>query len=500
MSRSVRLLPALLGCLALTATATGFVPPGRGSGPGPGRPVPADGGPRSAGGAFVLPGTGRYEPDRTPAAASYTVALTGDASGGEWSGHEAVSFTNVSAEPLHEVHLRLWGNAHGGCSKPAVTVTDLVGAAEDAPASGPAPASAPASGPVAGLSADCTVLRVVLPAPLGPGGHHTIGFDLTIRAPELTDSADRFGRHGAYSYFGNALPVLAVRDADGWHLGPYTDTGESFYTLAADFSVVLDHPAGLGVPATGGSTDAPGADGRTVTTATARQVRDFAWAAGPFGTVSGRSGGGTAITVHTTAGIRAADARAMLAVAERAVDAHSRAFGAYPYAELDAVLDGDLWFSGMEYPGFVLDRVNRTALTHEVAHQWWYGIVGDDQYGRPWLDESFSEYATDLALGRDGAGCWSGVAWSSPQERITNGMAYWDEHRDRYGTVVYDYGACALHDLRRLLGADVMEGLLRGYAREHWYGVSSTPAFKAAAQAAAAEDLAPFWAAHRIDG
>ncbi|MGV9263393.1 M1 family metallopeptidase [Kitasatospora sp. NPDC003701] len=453
-SPPARLLAAFLACLALIATATGFAPPGGG---------------RRAG------------PAGTPAAAAYTVELTGDATGGQWSGHERVSFTNVSARSLPEVFLRLWGNAHGGCAAPPVTVSHLVGAA------------------AAVLSAGCTVLRIALPAPLRPGERHTIGFDLDIRAPELTDHAGRFGRHGAYSHFGNALPVLAVLDAAGWHLDPFTDTGESFYALAADFTVVFDRPAGLGVPATGSSADAPGAAGRTVTTATARQVRDFAWSAGPFHTVSGVSAGGVAVTVQATAGVGAADARAILSTAESALDAHARAFGAYPYPELDVVLDNDLWFSGMEYPGFVLDRVKTTALVHEIAHQWWYGIVGDDQYHQPWLDESFSEYATDLALGRDGAGCWSTVAWSEPQERITNDMAYWDGHPARYGVVVYDYGACALHDLRRLIGADAMARLLRGYARAHWYGVSSTAAFTAAARAATTEDLTPFWAAHRID-
>ncbi|MFF2042715.1 M1 family metallopeptidase [Kitasatospora sp. NPDC058170] len=480
MSRSARLLAALLACFALIASTAGTS-----------TAATSTAGTSTAGTSTAATSTAGTAPaghgprnasERTPAAAAYTVDLTGGASGDDWSGHERVSFDNVSTEPLHEVVLRLWGNAHGGCSAPAVSVTRLVGGAED------------------GLSVGCTALRIALPTPLGPGGRHTIGFDVTMRAPERTDSADRFGRHGAYSYFGNALPVLAVRDTTGWHLDPFTDTGESFYALAADFTVVLDHPAALGVPATGRSSDTPGATGRTVTTATARQVRDFAWAAGPFDTVSGVSAGGVTINVHRTAGVGAADAQAMLATAGSALDAHSRAFGAYPYPELDAVLDDDLWFSGMEYPGFVLDRVKATALVHEVAHQWWYGIVGDDQYHQPWLDESFAEYATDLALGRDGAGCWSTVAWVSPRERITNGMAYWDDHPERYETVVYDYGACALHELRRLIGTDTMTRLLHGYAREHWYGVSSTPAFKAAAQGATAEDLTPFWAAHRIDG
>ncbi|QDY75751.1 M1 family metallopeptidase [Streptomyces qinzhouensis] len=455
MSRSARLLTVVLGCFALLASLPGGTPPGNERHPGS---------------------------SRTPASAAYTVELAGDSSGGQWSGHQRVTFTQVSVDPLREVFLRLWGNAPGGCSAPAVTVTDLVGGTAD------------------GLRVGCTALRIALPEPLGPGERHTIGFDFTVRAPELADSAGRFGRHGAYSHFGNALPVLAVRDGAGWHLDPFTGTGESFYTLAADFTVVLDHPSALQVPATGSATDTPGTAGRTVTTVTAREVRDFAWSAGPFDTVSDVSAGGVTIKVHSGAGIAAADARAMLAAAGSGLDTHARAFGAYPYTELDVVVDNDLWFSGMEYPGFVLNRVKTSALIHEIAHQWWYGVVGDDQYRRPWLDESFAEYATELALGRDGSGCWRAVEWSTPRERITNGMAYWDEHPDRYEDVVYGYGACALHDLRRRIGADAMTRLLRGYVRTHRYGVSTTSAFKAAARAATAEDLTRFWADHRIDG
>jgi hypothetical protein len=60
-------------------------------------------------------------------------------------------------------------------------------------------------------------------------------------------------------------------------------------------------------------------------------------------------------------------------------------------------------------------------------------------------------------------------------------MAYWDAHASRYGTVVYGYGKCALHDLRRTIGTTAMLNLLRSYAQAHWYGVSTVPDFKAAA-------------------
>ncbi|MBT2447413.1 M1 family peptidase [Streptomyces sp. ISL-43] len=416
---------------------------------------------------------------RTPASPAYNVSLSSNASGTVWTGHESATFTNASATALGEVYLRLWDNYHGTCSAMPIVVSNVTG------------------GTAGALSVGCTALQITLPTPLTQGQSATIGFDLGITVPS---GADRFGHDGAFSFIGNALPVLAVRDGAGWHLDPYTNNGESFYSLASDFSVALDHPSGLLVPATGGSVDTPGTSGRTVTTATASKVRDFAWAAGPFSKISGTSAAGTPVNVYSVSGITSADAQSMLTTAKSAVDAHSARFGAYPYGELDAVIDNNFWFGGMEYPGFVLDLVSTTALTHEIAHQWFYGIVGDDQYNNPWLDEAFTDYATDLAQNKTGTGCWSSVSWASSAEKISNSMAYWDTHSSRYSTVIYGYGKCALHDLRRVLGDSAMAKLLKDYATSHWYGVSTTAEFKTAAQAATTTDLTSFWTQHRIDG
>ncbi len=423
--------------------------------------------------------TAATDATRTPATPSYTVNLSSDSSGFTWTGHESVSFTNASAVPLPEVYLRLWDNYHGNCPQTPITVTNVTG------------------GTAGALGVGCTAMKVTLPAPLGQGQSGSIGFDLKIVVPS---GADRFGHDGAFAFFGNALPVLAVRDAAGWHLDPYTNNGESFYALAGDYNVTLDHPSALSVPATGTSVDTPGSPGRTVTTATASKVREFAWAAGPFAVVSGTSPRGVRVNVYRVGDISAASAQSMLSVAESAIDFHAQRYGAYPYGEVDVVLDNRYWFGGMEYPGFVLDLVSSVALAHELAHQWWYGIVGDDEYNSPWLDESFADYATDLYRGVTGAGCWNNVHWTSSAEKITNSMAYWDAHSGRYGTVVYAYGRCALHDLSRVLGDAAMTRLLHDYAQSHWYGVSTTAEFKAAAQALTSTDLTSFWAQHRIEG
>lgn len=415
---------------------------------------------------------------RTPATPAYTISLTSDTTGGTWAGHESVTFSNASAVPLTEVYLRLWDNAHGSCPSTPITVTGVTG------------------GTASALTVNCTAMKITLPAPLAQGATGSIGFDLSIT---VTSGVDRFGHDGGYYFIGNALPVLAIRDAAGWHLDPYTDNGESFYALSSDYTVTLDHPSSISVPATGTSADRAGSSGRTITTAVGKQVREFAWAAGPFAKTSGTTAGGVTVNVYRVGSVSAGSASSMLSTAKSALDTHSGRFGAYPYGEADVILDNGFWFGGMEYPGFVLDVVSSTALAHELAHQWFYGIVGDDEYNTPWLDEGFTDYATDLYFGKTGSGC--GITWRSSAERLTNSMAYWDAHSSRYSTVVYGYGKCTLHDLRRLIGTTAMANLLKSYAAAHWYGVSTVADFKAAAQAAAGStDLTSFWSAHRVDG
>ncbi|MEV6627923.1 putative Ig domain-containing protein [Amycolatopsis sp. NPDC051106] len=414
---------------------------------------------------------------RTPISPAYTVNLTSNAAGTTWTGHQSVSFTNGSATALPEVYLRLWDNYHGSCPTTPITVTNVTG------------------GTASALSVNCTAMKVTLPSPLAQGQSATVGFDLSIVVPS---GADRFGHDGAYNMIGNALPVLAVRDGAGWHLDPYTNNGESFYTVIGDFDVTLVHPTSLLTPATGSSTETT--SGTTTTThAVANKVRDFAWAAGPFAKITTTSGKGVRVNVYSVSGISTSSANQMLTLAADSIDVHSGRFGDYPYGEVDVVLDNNFWFGGMEYPGFVLDLVSTTALPHELAHQWFYGIVGDDEYNSPWLDESFTDYATDLYRGVTGSGC--GITWQSSAEKLTNSMAYWDAHSSRYSTVVYNYGKCTLHDLRRTIGDTAMANLLKSYAQSHWYGVSTTAEFKAAAQAAAGStDLTSFWASHRVEG
>ncbi|MBD0708707.1 metallopeptidase [Streptomyces sp. CBMA291] len=428
------------------------------------------------------PGPGTATPDRP----SYQASLRADADGSRWTGRQTVSFRNAARTPLRSVDLRLWGNGADGCGGPGqpspVRVSRVSGGTPGAPAVG------------------CTALRITLPAPLPHGARASVSFDVSIAVPHRIH---RFGRDGAYRFLGNALPVLSVRDAQGPHLDPDVGFGESFLTLTGDFRVVLDHPAALVVPATGTTTRRTGSPGRAVTTSVAHGVRDFAWAAGPFRSRTVTTPGGVRLNAFWTRTTPSEGVALDLRDAVASVDDFGRRFGRYPYGELDLVMSDHLdGFGSMEFPGLVLlwTEPEGSAVVHEIAHQWFYGIVGNDQFASPWLDESFAQYANQLYYGEETTTCREDHGdWPSATASPTRSMGYYaNGHRSEYVQVVYLRGSCALHDPERVLGAPAMARMLRGYVRDHWLGVATTADFRRAAQAATVRDLGPFWTEHRI--
>ncbi|MGQ4388243.1 M1 family metallopeptidase [Streptomyces sp. SAS_270] len=431
--------------------------------------------------ARAVPGPGAARAAATPDHARYDVALRSDADGSHWTGRQRVSFRNASDRPLREVYLRLWGNGEDKCGTPG--------------APSPVTVSKVGGGTPGPLAVDCTALHIALPKPLAHGERTSLAFDVSITVP---DRNARFGREDAYRFLGNALPVLAVHDAKGWHLDPYVALGESFYALTGDFRVRLDHPSALRVPASGRTRTFPGGPGRTVTLSVADRVRDFAWAAGPFRTATQTTPGGVRVKSYWAPGTSAAGVRSTRTDAAAAVDRFGQEFGRYPYGEIDLVMTSGFG-GGMEYPGLVLlgTTDEGSAVVHEVAHQWWYGIVGNDEYTSPWLDESFAQYANARFHGWETRDCWSDDDWPDDSTALTASMAYWSQHRGEYH-LVYTAGPCALSDLERTLGADVMARLLKRYVHDHWYGVSTTADFKKAAQSMTVQDLGPFWKTHRI--
>ena len=417
---------------------------------------------------------------RRPADPRSVVELRSDAAGRLWRGTMSIAFTNAGADPLEEIYLRLWSNGVQGCDPVAIVVRDLTGGT-------PSP-----------LAQRCTTLRVDLDDPLGPGERGSVAFSLTIRVPARND---RFGHVRGLSMLGSALPALAIQDDAGWNLPPFVDLGESFYSVAGTYRVTLDTPEDLITPATGVRVARRISNGRSITTFAARDVRDFEWAAGELHRQVGQAGATRVVLSYLPDAVSRSKAKRMLANAQRSMRTFIRSFGPYPYPEVDVVLTGFASFGGMEYPTFVLSNANRLTIAHELAHQWWFGIVGNDQFSEPWLDEGFASWSQQLPW--DPWRRCAGINWPSPGARMTNDMAYWRDHANEYGTVVYRGGGCLLAQLADGFGLDRFLRILERYAGRFRHDVARTEDFQAAIERAADRHWpgfpADFWSDWRVE-
>jgi Peptidase family M1 domain len=414
-----------------------------------------------------------------PANARYDLSLRWDASRWTLEGTERVGFENTRAHAIRAVWLRLWPNGLASCRRPLITVEILSGGR---------------AGPTA---ASCTAQKVMLPRELRPGERTAVRLRFGERVPLGNESYGHVP--GGPALLGNALPILAVTDRNGTHLEPYSRLGEAGYSLTSSWRVRLDLPRGLKAATTGtetGAADRP--TGLRRLRFAAPRARDFELAIGRLH-VRAIDAGGVRIRFLDMLGSGSAASklrRDVLTSSRRTLLTYEERFGPYGAPELDIVQTPSLDAEGMEYPEIIFVEMttasvdpaswhDTAALTaHEIAHQWFYGLVGDNQWREPFLDESFATFASGFPRHP----CKPGDPLNGypASVRLTDTMGFFDNHAsgDYYGGL-YGGGACALHDLEGGFGAARFHAFLRHWVDAHRYGVATIPEFVSAVRAAA---------------
>jgi hypothetical protein len=165
------------------------------------------------------------------------------------------------------------------------------------------------------------------------------------------------------------------------------------------------------------------------------------------------------------------DPAAYLSTATRTLEDFGARFGAYPYDRYTLVLTPDL-SGGIEYPSFVHQGSDTNARTtsHEVGHQWFFALVGNDQGRDPWLDEGFATFAEARFLGNLASFTGRSIP-ADARGRAGEPMAFWDAgHGSSYYRGVYVQGAQAL----AALGApDLVDCALRHHVARNAYGITT---------------------------
>ena len=348
-------------------------------------------------------------------------------------------------------------------------------------------------------------LTVYLSQPLQPNSQINLALRFRIAIPAKVKD-DPYGYDVDQLNLTEWYPFV-VPYIGGWVLHDDYYLGEHLIYNAANFDVNVKVTEGNIIFAASGVAEPNG----EWTRYRILGARTFALSASDqFQYVDGTSEGGALIRAYYYPGYET-EGLAILNAALRAVNLYSSKFAPYPYGSL-SVVQADL-VDGQEYDGLVFlatkfyNEYNGSARSnlvtigvHEIAHQWWFGLVGSDQAMEPWLDEALCIYSEAVFY-----------KYSYP-----NSLDWWWQFRVNYfgpsgyvDTTIYEpasfrayvnaaylNGANFLEALNYRMGDDAFYAFLQDYSSRYGHGHATAYDFFAIARQNTTADISDLIAAY----
>lgn len=354
---------------------------------------------------------------------------------------------------------------------------------------------------------DADILKINLKDKLLPNKRIKISMQYTIT---LANCTHRLGYYKSIINLGNFYPIVCAYSS-GWQNTPYYSTGDPFVSECSNYDVKLTYPKEYKCFATGDKIS----DSNGSTSFKALVVRDFAAILNKSAEYKQTKVDGTTITYVGYAGDTDVDQN--LKLSKQVVEYFNNKFGKYPYASL-VVAKSAFVQGGMEYPNFVTisDAITepeeyKKVIVHEIAHQWWYGLVGNNQITSAWLDESLAEYTTCLFFEDHGEynidydelvkdatasyliyvdviGSLSGKVNTSMNLPVNK---YINEYEYTY--MVYVKGVIMLDSLRETVGKNKLISALKKYFSDYKFKLATEQDFIKSMQKGCHKDLENFF-------
>ena len=354
---------------------------------------------------------------------NYSIQVTLNTEKKTLQGKETIEYTNHSPDTLYFIWFHLWPNAYvssktayakqyGSTFVPANKgfIDRLAFTANDR------------SAEIVPHETHPDIIKILLPEPLLPKQTVTIHTPFFVQLPRYTS---RLGYEKNDFYISQWYPKPAAYDRFGWHPMPYQDKGE-FYSDFGNFTVEITVPSDYVIAATGALQNVTEIEAykrlgliNTIKAAEfykplidsshktllfrQHNIHDFAWFASKDFIIRYlplQMDQKHMIDVFTFSKSKSGSfwQKAGTRIAETIVEMSKRTTP-YPYSVISAVEGPFNRFSGgMEYPAICLiNSADEHVLTHEVIHNWFYGIIATNERKHPWMDEGFTEwFAMDI--------------------------------------------------------------------------------------------------------
>jgi hypothetical protein len=402
---------------------------------------------------------------------TYAIAATLDVDTGRLDAIEELEITNRAAAAIDHVNLSVVPRALGYLTLGEVTVDGEPAATEW----------------TTGIN-----LRVDLDD-LGRDASALVRLPFVLEVGRSPDAfAARTSRDNGVLSFGQWFPIVST-EHDVYGIG---DPQISFTADTIRLDLVATAELAPDAVACPGLVEASS----TAWTCESHDVRDFSFVVNPRFQLTRRDVDGVDLRVYT----ETVDGALTADLAARALTGMSDTFGAYPWPDLVLAEIGSGGGFSMEYPRMIhltRDKVADTYVVfHEVAHQWFFGQLGNDQQREPWLDEGFADFSARYLMGIGENQCSTRpvnsevFAW--PADATTGGD--WTSC-DGYFHAVFYRSTEFLNAVRAAIGDDAFFDAMRAWVARNRFGFVSGDDLLGRLQAAADTDLAPMFDIYLAD-
>jgi hypothetical protein len=342
------------------------------------------------------------------------------------------------------------------------------------------------------------LMRLPLAFSLEPGQTVIFHIEFSITVP--TQGEDFyygiFGYNNGILSLAHAYPTILVYNEQGWNNQTPDLDGDPLFSDTSFYLVSIDAPAELTLAASGVKVSHQESAGWQKVLYADGPARDFYLAASnsfvkqseKVGEITYNSYAPPSLSQYTKSALRTAEA---------AIDDFSRRYAPYPYTDFNLV-PIITSAGGVEFPGMtaisekVYNQGNylEVVVAHEVGHQWFYNLVGNETQQQPWLDESLAQFVTcqyffDMYGAQAEQSCqnamqanWDGIA----DQKIPIGKPVSAYTGNEYRAIVYGRGPFFFLALRQQIGQDIFDSLMQDYATSFAWDIATTDSFKKLAE------------------
>lgn len=307
--------------------------------------------------------------------------------------------------------------------------------------------------------------------------------------------AYRYGSRAGVYMLGNFYPAINVLSDGKWHNSYNAGLSAPFCFHVASYMVNINLPEAYNMVSTGTTITQMAEDnGRTIYQVKADKVRDFCLLVTYDYQELNQEIMGWNIKCYAPSNNIDISSQ-VVEQSGKILDYYSAILGAYPYPDFKAAFVPMKGFHGMEYSGLIYlqedflnpsyDKQKREfTLAHEIAHQWCYAMVGNDQLREPWLDEGLANWLANKYL-------QTLPGYSSSDSNYQQGGKLTQQIREMNSSqgTAFEGGEAFWYGLEQELGEEKVIKVLRSYLAEYKFKIASSQDLLAIIEKEAHKDM-----------